>query len=217
MRAIQSAFTVALVVVTSAAAAVLSHVAIDALGDVLLARDAYDHVQHHSRAIFAGLALLVAGVLVLCWLLEALGRRNGSVVSFLRRLKSEIGTSPWAFAAIVIAVSFAGLVGMEFLDCRIDGVQIGGFANLVGGSIALGCAATALFGSLLGCAAHALVRILAAWEPRMAARLVALLSPKSRNCLDACRRLDVGDAARACGLLPARNVSKRGPPLAAPA
>lgn len=217
MRAIQSAFTVALVVVTSAAAAVLSHVAIDALGDVLLPRDAYDHVQHHSRAIFAGLALVVAGVLALCWLLEALGRKNGSVVSFLLRLRNGIGTSPWVFAGIATLVALGALVGMETLDCQIDGVQIGGLANLLGGSIALGLAATAFFGSLLGCVAHAFVRILAAWEPRIAARLEALLSPKTQKAPDACQRLDVCGLPRACGSLSARSLSKRGPPLAAPA
>lgn len=153
MRATPKAFGLALLVLAASAAAVASHLAVDVLGDYLLAHDSYDHVAHHSRSYAlvcaAALALSCAWIFIAAAVKDARNRSGA--------LRSLVGwsakRSPWVLIGFVAPATVTMLVGMESLDAWVGRDRLPGFASALGGSIPLGlgvalCAA-ALSGAVL--------------------------------------------------------------------
>jgi hypothetical protein len=203
MRLIQLGFYVLLVVLAATIAAVLAHVTIDVLGDFLLAHDTFDGVEHHSRAVFLGIFVLVAGLVALRFVWELMGRGVGSLRELLRRLRTARGSSPIHFVLHVIAVAVVGLVLMEFLDCTISGSEFRDVADLMGGSLLLGGSTTTVLGAIVAIAVRALFGLIVDWEPCIAAVI-------SRFLCCACACAPAGEQYNP----EARFLGKRASPLA---
>ena len=129
------------VFVTAAFAALIAHVAIDALGDILLAHDSYDDIGHGSRTLISciGLAILVcAGLHRLIALLDET-RAGRSLEGRHTALARHAGV---AYTALVVGATFILLVGMESVDLALAGQPLGDAGDLLGGSIVLGIVVT---------------------------------------------------------------------------
>jgi hypothetical protein len=175
VRATQAAFYAALVLFAGATAAVLSHVAIDVAGDFLLAHDTYDGMPHDSRALFGGIAVALAAIVLLRFAWEALDRRSGSLFALLGRLREARGASSPAFVALVTAVATIALMAMEYVDLRLAGAHVGGVAGLFGGSLLLGPGTTFAVAVGVGWIVRALLGALSSWQPALCALLDRLL------------------------------------------
>jgi hypothetical protein len=211
------AFRASLVAIAAAVAALVAHVTIDVAGDYLLARDAYDGIEHQSRAVFvvaiAALALVAGSRL----LFDLLDRRCSSTASLLRLVARDLG-SPGAFVLQTIALAFVTLAGMELLDCAAAGTPVDDLADLFGGSLALGLTATFASGALAGWLLHALVRALARREPELADlvyRIVFATPQAAAEFRGVTRERDARTAIERALML-SRRGTKRGPPLLAP-
>lgn len=138
------------IVVAAIATAAISHVLIDALGDVLLAHDAYDDIDHRSRAVvLAGGASVVASVLLRLWF-EAFAevrRPHGAMREILGDAAKRARSTTTGFATVALAL--LALVGMETFDiARAGGSDFGPQAAL-GGSVGLGVGVTLAIGALV--------------------------------------------------------------------
>jgi hypothetical protein len=216
VRSVRSAFYAALVLLCGATAAVVAHVVIDVAGDFVLARDSYDGLAHHSRAFFLGIVVVLAALVALRFLWEALDRRSGSVTALVRYVQAARGASPWRFGILVAAVAIAGLVAMESLDAMLSATRIDGVEDLLGGSVLLGLGTTLAVSALVAGAARALLGFLAAWEPVIAAFVGRLLTCRPASpAMHAPRSVRLTCSLdRACRL--ARRGGKRAPPMLTP-
>lgn len=162
------------------AAAVAAHVAIDALGDVVLARDAYDHVAHGSRAVALGGAMVAACVLtwciVGCAFAEAFGNRPSLRTALAHAHRSSAG---W-FVARVVVLTIVVLGAMGIFDALLDAGTIGTIGDVFGGSPALSCGVTIplAVGAALG--ARALLGAIVASHRKLVGALVALIALRVR-------------------------------------
>ncbi len=159
-------------------AALIAHIAIDALGDVLLARDSYDALDHRSRA-FVGTAVLAfvfgSGSL---FVRNAFVRARGDDRAFCASLGELVPRNVVAFGVGVCALAVPLLAAMEAIDARLDGAIVSDLGDLFGGSYALGIATTLV--CALACA-FAVVRVLRAATVLCAAlvRVVAIARRRS--------------------------------------
>ena len=176
MSLVRSAFYGSLVLLSGAVSAVLAHLAIDAIGDVALAHDAYDGLAHGSRAFVAGLVLAGAALVAVRYLWELIERRSGSMPVLLREVRSARGWSRWRFTACVAIVAVVCLAGMEYLDAALAATPIDGAGDLFGGSIALGLGVTLAISLATGLAVRATIAFIAQVEPAISAFLVRLLA-----------------------------------------
>jgi len=217
MRSASTALRASLVAIAAAIAALLAHVAIDVAGDYVLAHDAYDGIDHQSRAVFAVAILLLGLGLGARLLVHLLDRRCGSTASLRRIVSRDLGT-PAAFVAQCAFLAIVTLAGMEFLDCASSGTRVDDVADLFGGSMWLGVGSTIAVAALTGWFVHAVVRLIAAREPELA-KLVYRLAGAAADAAAASRpvrRTRGGSSVLERALMLARRGSKRGPPLAIP-
>ena len=216
VRRIQAAFYGALVLVTGAISAIVAHFVIDFAGDYVLPHDTYDGMEHHSRAVFAAIAVAVAAVVVLRFLWEALDRRCTSLTELLRRLRAARGVSAWRFVASVVAVAFVALIAMEYADALSDRVAVDGVEDLLGGSIWLGLSSVMLVSVAVAWCVRFALHALADWEPVLAALVEKLLGLRNdRLPSHATHEPLTITLDGACRL--ARRSGKRAPPLFTPA
>ncbi len=216
VRRIQAAFYGALVLVAGAISAILAHLVIDIAGDYLLPHDAYDGMEHHSRAVFAAVAVAIAAIVALRFVLEALDRRCASLTELLRELRAARGASSWRFVAWVIAVAFVALLCMEFTDALSDRVVVDGLGDLLGGSILLGLGSVVSISLAVAWCVRFALHALADWEPVLAALVERLLGRDvDRAPYCAAHEPLTITLDGACRL--ARRSGKRAPPLATPA
>lgn len=216
MKRIQVAFYGALVLVAGASSAILAHVVIDIAGDYLLPHDAYDGMNHHSRAVFAAIVVALAAVVALRFLWEALDRRCSSLTELLRGLRAARGASPWRFVACVAAVAVVALLGMEYADAVSDRVVVDGLEDLLGGSILLGLGSVVFVSVAVAWCVRLALHALADWEPVLAALMERLLGRDTdRAPLHAAHEPLTITLDGACRL--SRRAGKRAPPLATPA
>jgi len=211
MRSTQFALRVCLVAVAAALAAAAAHVVVDVAGDYLLARDSYDGIAHHSRALLlalVGLALLVAAVRSICDLLD---RRCGSTTSTFAAVRSALG-NPVTFAIASAICAVVALAAMEWFDCSFGG-RIDDIGDLFGGSIALGGGTAVLFGAVAGWLTHRCVRLIAKYEAPIAAFIFAVLNVVFPVALlGPSRQRVVVSRTAAYALVLTRQGRKRGPP-----
>lgn len=119
-------------------AALIGHVVIDVLGDFMLAHDAFDDLDHSSRAIVAvatlGLGLIAAGGGLRAMIREARGSDN----AFCLALRSLLPRNVAAFLSVAAGLSILVLVLMEGGDSWLAGRSIDDVGDLLGGSILFG-------------------------------------------------------------------------------
>ncbi len=201
---------VTLALCAAAAGAALAHLAIDVVGDHLLANDSYDHLRHGSRELLTGIALVAAAVLaarglrVCC---EIAARNRTRLLRPALSLRETIG-----MLAGGVAASAAIVPGMEYLDGRLDGVPVLRIADAFGGSILLGLATTLLCATLVALAIYAVARWLISHRDTVAAVIETLLRRRNENETpqgydDIARRVTLRRRAPH-----ALRLAKRGPP-----
>jgi len=160
-----------LVVFAASIAALAAHIAIDLLGDVVLAHDTYDHIAHASRAVISCTALAVVAGAALRLLLAAF-----DAVRTAPRRRPPINLvdprSLGVFVLLVVAVSFVLLAGMEMADLAIAGQSFDDCADLLGGSIWLGAGVTLP----IALSAAYLVARIARWASVVEVFAIALVS-----------------------------------------
>ncbi len=205
-----AAVLLASLVVAACLAAALAHGAIDALGDIVLAHDAYDDLVHDTRSAFAALA--IAGALggAIALVLGALQRRDGGA-QLHATLRGAIPRHTTLALAAVVALALPMLVSIEALDCSLAR-QSTDLDALFGGSIALGLGVTTLVALALGSAMVGILRFLGGARLavlRLVAALARLLRARDRaDALHRARRIAVAKNERYT-----RSSDDRGPPI----
>ncbi len=201
------------VLLTACVAALLAHFAIDGVGDVALAHDAYDGVSHGSRAAVLVAAVVLALGAAFRLVLAAGDSDAGAHARVSRALARLVPRSPVWFVATVIAAATAVLVCMAMLDSFVATGATAGLADALGGSIRLGlgieipiAAAVAALAwhalRWLAASSHEIVRVIAT----LFAAISSYLAPPS--CLYALRV-----PVPATRVFLAHRVGKRGPPV----
>lgn len=197
------------VVAVAALAAALGHIAIDALGDVLLAHDTYDDIAHDSRTVGAALAACVflgAGARsVYLALRSRLGYRSARRVFRIE--------SPVRFAALVVALAIPGVLGMEALDAALAGRCVDDAGDLFGGSIVLGLTTTIAVALVVAIAACVLLRFFSSTQALLVRAVAELFQLRGRCGAGAFRRQQRRRASLGIPLVFLRHAAERGPPL----
>ncbi|MBV9104332.1 MAG: hypothetical protein JO060_12145 [Candidatus Eremiobacteraeota bacterium] len=128
-------------------AALLAHVAIDLVGDVALAHDAYDTLAHHSRDLAALVLVFALGGASLRFVFAALdgaSNRRG----FMQSLRTPVRPLPFVVAVAVAALVM--VVGMESWDTFAATGTLDSLADALGGSPLLGLCIALPLASTLG-------------------------------------------------------------------
>jgi membrane protein implicated in regulation of membrane protease activity len=210
------AFGIAVLFSAACIAAVVSHYAIDAVGDYLVPHDTYDHIGHVSRSI----ATLVAAGFALASAIVFLAAALADARRFRGALRAVLGTSgvrsPLRLALAIVPTAFAVLVTMESIDGRIaTGIQPG-LASALGGSIVLGSIAVLAIGILVAVALWRALRMLSASHRRITEALERLIGRRAAVIsTETSRRLIDVHAEPASGSALSRRAGKRAPPQAA--
>jgi hypothetical protein len=202
-------------VFATCAAALVSHVVIDAVGDVVLARDAYDALDHGSRTDVVALTLTIA-LAGITRLLFAAFHKARAKRSPLRLVVSDVdgGNVGW-FVASVTALALPTLALMELLDVVSTGGRVDDIADLLGGSALLGIGVTLPVGALVAVAIRTIARFIVRSHPSLVAIVERFIALLVRALAEACAD-DIADLGLPTTLdrsLLARRFQKRGPPL----
>jgi hypothetical protein len=210
-------FAVLLVVGAASCAALFSHVGIDLAGDVVLAHDTYDGLDHGSRSEVVALALsLTLGALLRFVWLALQEARTGRAAS-LPRFEDVFGREPWRFLAAVVALTLPALMTMELFDVIVDGRRIDDVTDLLGGSALLGLGLTIPIAALVALAVRCIARLIMDVRPRLVAvfgRIIALLARISPRVQKRKHERNREHHVRTGSIL-SRRSGKRGPPLRA--
>ncbi len=141
-------------------AALAAHVAIDVVGDYVLAHDTYDDPAHGSRWL-ASIALAASALGVLWALARAvLAETRGSRDALRRAVQAAVPASPAAFALTVAAAALPLLLGMAWLDACCAGIGVDDVADLLGGSMPLGAGILFAFAFAVALGLHRFVALL---------------------------------------------------------
>lgn len=198
---------------TSCIAALLAHVAIDAVGDFALARDSYDGVAHDSRAALivavAGCMLAVA-LRVVSAVLDANGAERRRLGRAFRRLAPR---RPALFIAATVGVTAALLIGMEGLDALIATGSVGDLSDALGGSIRLGLGIEIPLAAAVAWSAIRALRWLADAGDDLVRAIGALFSLRPRLQTVAFTPALARVTVSPLQTFHARRAGKRGPPL----
>jgi hypothetical protein len=200
---------------TIISSALFAHFLIDLVGDVLLARDAYDDVAHHSREwvfIVACVLAAIAGWRTLCAARRELRGSRDSRGSLRALLYDSVPTSCGRFVAAVAALSVPALLAMAGLDAAIDGTAIDDVADLLGGSVALGLSCTLGTAVVVATLAWTAIRTLARFD-RAVLRLIAALAERARHPQSTTATVRrARPATRSTASIRARSFGLRAPP-----
>jgi hypothetical protein len=141
-------------------AVLAAHVAIDVVGDYVLAHDTYDDHAHGSRRL-ASLALAVT-LLTALWAFAraVLAETRGSRGALRAALYATLPESPVTFVLMVVAAVVPLLPAMGWVDALTAGARVDDVADLVGGSIPLGAGIAGAFALAAGTAAYRVVAFL---------------------------------------------------------
>lgn len=154
------ALRLALPCFAACAAAVLAHVAIDIAGDYVLAKDAYDALDHGSRFGVSLLALAAAAGGLWAIIRAALAEARGSHGALRAVLRAAAPSSPVRFLGIVALFSVPVLLGMAGLDAAVAGKPVDDLGDLLGGSFVLAGSMLALCAGLVSAAVLGFLRLL---------------------------------------------------------
>lgn len=155
-------FLVAVIVLSSLAAAAAAHFLLDFIGDFALAHDSYDGMAHGSRLVSFLIVVAIAGAGAVRLIVSALDGANTSTAAFRALVRPLLAVSTWRFAAAVASGALLGVVAMQAVDSVFSGARIDDVADALGGSIPLGIAVTLAVSSAIGAAVSRLFHALAA-------------------------------------------------------
>jgi hypothetical protein len=151
----------------------MAHFAIDVAGDYLLPRDSYDHLEHGSRELLTGLALVLAVVLAARGLkicCEIATKHRGRLARPVLGLREALGLIAGAATASTVLVP-----AMEVLDGRLDGVPVLRLTDAFGGSILLGLTTTLFCASFVALLVYVTVRWLISHRDSIATMVETLM------------------------------------------
>lgn len=173
-------FAAFMAVLTACGAALFAHVAIDIAGDVLLAHDTYDGLDHQSRGemVAGGLIALVGLLLRLVW--RALAEARGGYAARRLRFEEMFGRSAWRFALAVAFLALPALMAMEYVDVSAAGGRIDDVTDLLGGSLPLGSSLTALAAALCAATVRRIARFVLSKQDVLVAVIGRLIVSQRR-------------------------------------
>jgi cytochrome bd-type quinol oxidase subunit 2 len=198
-------------------AALFAHVGIDLAGDVVLAHDTYDGLDHRSRSDVFTVALTLANgaLLRVVWLAFAEARTGRATQR--PTLDDVCGSAPWRFAGAVVALTLPALMTMELFDIVADGRHLDEATDLLGGSAWLGLSMTIPIAALVGLAVRSIAKSVLGSHRALVTVFGLLLTLLARFC----PRMSPRSVARSPRLrlrrrsILSRRSGKRGPPLRA--
>jgi hypothetical protein len=202
---------VSLALCAAAAGAALSHFAIDIVGDYALTHDSYDDLNHGSREVVTGLALVLALALVArglrtCCEIAAVNRAR--VMRPFLGLRERLGMFAGASAGTVLIVP-----AMEYLDGCLDGIPVHRLSDAFGGSIFLGIATALVCAGVVAALVDAVARWLISHRDSIVTIIETLLRSTRGSIRPSGYDLVVQlFAPRRRRTLDALRLSKRGPP-----
>jgi hypothetical protein len=195
------------IIAVAIVAAAISHVAIDWLGDVLLAHDTYDDVRHESRTVTAALAAAA-------WLVAATASLHAKLTSALgRRAASRVFVqSPRRLCALVVPLAITLVIAMELVDTLLARRPVAGLDELLGGSIALGLSTSSTVAFAIAITAGALLRFFLCTERLLVHAVWGLFQSRERRAISAFLAIARRHARVFVRLVVRRHAAKRGPP-----
>ncbi|MFY9781719.1 MAG: hypothetical protein WAJ85_14560 [Candidatus Baltobacteraceae bacterium] len=208
-----TALSAAVLFFAASLTALLSHLAIDVLGNWFLADDAYDHVAHDSRALICTAVLGCALAALAFAARAALREARGSEGALRDVLRAALPASPWRYLAPVAAASLMLVTAMEALDASLAGRPPDDVADLLGGSLELGLGVVAAVAAVVTAAVWCCVRRLARLHRtlvELAVAFVSLLRAAGRGVVHGAAWRPFRTCAHA--LLLARRAAGRAPP-----
>jgi len=200
--------TATLLLVAVCAAAVLSHVAIDVVGDYAPWHDTYDGVEHSSR-----LAVVVAAVgFSLLAILGLLWSACDAARSAHRAPPPRIARNVRLFVLGVVGLTVLSVAGMESLDVLATGDSLSGIADVFGGSLWLGLGISIVSGLLASALALRVARFIERTRSLLVRAIETLIAELSRRAL--CDPCIVRERPAIVHLLAVHigRAHKRGPP-----
>jgi hypothetical protein len=179
-NAAPAAFLGLALLLTALVAAAAAHSLIDIIGDYALPHDSYDGIAHHARTLAFVVVMIfaVGGALRLLW--SAVDAGHASTRAFHALVKPLLALPAWRFAVTTTVVAVVTVIAMESADALFEGVRIDDFADVFGGSIALGTAVTFTISVCIGAAVSLLFRALAAVHSTIV-EIVCALCVRSRR------------------------------------
>jgi hypothetical protein len=203
-----------LLLCASAAAAALAHYAIDVVGDYALRQDTYDAIEHGSRELVVGIALIVAVLLALK------GVRTCCDVALANRGRLALPAvgrgQVFGFLAGSLAITVLLVPAMEVLDGRISGDPVSGIDDAFGGSLLLGLTVTAFCAVAVAAAVVSVAVWLVSHRDAIEAIVVSLLGRTRRALAPYVQdRRRGGVRPHRVRTVHALRLSKRGPPSVA--
>jgi hypothetical protein len=211
-------FAALMLVGAACGAALLAHVGIDLAGDFLLARDAYDGIDHRSRSEVFVIAVALGSAALIRTLWLALDEARTGRARSRPTFAAVFGQRPWRFALAVVALTIPALAGMEFFDIVADGGRLDDPLDLLGGSAWLGLGLTlpaAVFVALMVRSIANLVMGSHRALVTVISRLFALLARFGPRVQKSALEPGAGVPFRRRSIL-SRRCGKRGPPLRSP-
>jgi len=198
-------------------AALFAHLGIDLAGDVVLAHDAYDGLDHCSRSDVCAVALTLAigALLRVVWL--AVDEARTGQPTRRATLDDVFGPGPWRFAGAVVALTLPALMTMELVDIVADGRRLDDVTDLLGGSVWLGLSMTIPIAALVGLAFQSIAKLVMNSHHVLVTVFSLLLGFHPQLY----PRISTRSVARSSGLrlrrrsILSRRSGKRGPPLRA--
>jgi hypothetical protein len=217
-RALQTNVFAALMLIGAAGvAALFAHVGIDLAGDVVLAHDTYDGLDHSSRSDVCTVALMltIGALLRVVWL--ALSEARTGRATIRPTFDDLFGRGRWRFVCLVCALTLPALMTMELFDIVADGRRLDDVTDLLGGSAWLGLSITIPVAALVALMVRSIAKLVMSSHRALVTvigRLLAFLLPL-------CPRVGACALAPSSGLrlrrrsILSRRSGKRGPPLRA--
>jgi hypothetical protein len=217
-RAPQTNVFAALVLIGAAGtAALFAHVGIDLAGDVVLARDTYDGLDHGSRSDVCTAALMLAlgALLHTVWL--ALGEARTGRAAIRPTFDELFGRGPWRFFCAVFCLTLPALMTMELFDIVADGRRLDDVTDLLGGSAWLGLSVTIPAAAFVAWIVRSIAKLVMNSHRALVTvigRLLAFLLPLCPRVVACAATAGSGLRLRRRSIL-SRRSGKRGPPLRA--
>jgi hypothetical protein len=173
------ALRVALPLAAALLAAIAAHVTLDAIGDFVLAHDAFDDHAHGSR-LLASTVLGAAGLAALWTLARAVvAEARGSRGALQTAVHAALPPSPAVFGLTVAAAVLPLLAAMAWLDALAAGAGIDDVADLFGGSIPLGAGVALAFAFATARGLHSCIALLARHHRAIVRAAEAFVRPAS--------------------------------------
>jgi hypothetical protein len=161
-RTAPRAFLVAVIILSSLAAAAAAHFLLDFIGDFALAHDSYDGMAHGSRLLSFLIVIILAAAGTVRLIVSALDGAGSSTAAFRALVGPLLALSEWRFVAAVATGALAGVMTMQSIDSLLSGARIDDVADALGGSVPLGIAVTLAVSTSIAAAVSRLFHALAA-------------------------------------------------------